>query len=599
MLDAVKTLVLVVSVVHVVVSLPVPKQDHPLGDRTLGLSELFPQYMLCEQCKLIVNLAISTIASNGTFDYFKAEAVCICKYITEFLNYRGDLMCPGLIDAYGPVVLFVAAHLILDPVETCRELHFCEPKLSPLSHKHNLLLESQDAVDSAMMDSEDQVHSMTLDRQETSVYQFHKEPIKIRDRHGAVSDSSDPIRIVQIADIHIDRQYAEGSPTDCRMNICCKKELSGSGSAGKFGDYNCDAPPRTVETILSHIAALDPQPDFVIYTGDSPPHDLWEESWSTQFNADLDVINIIKSYLPEIAVYPVLGNHESFPQSEYYQPHQEYKTLNIKTAEGWQQLFDIPADQLKNIQYSAYYTTLVQPGLRILSINTDYWYSLNFYSLLNHKVPAYEQQLKFIDETLRNASDHNEKVIITGHIPPGEFWVQSQYGDIYTEIIRKYADVIAMNVFSHTHHDEFELITDPSDTSRPTGVVFVAPSVTTQAKTNPSFRVYKLDRETFQVQDYDQYYIDLTKANAEGVATLQMSYSARSEYNLPDLSPQSYHSLVHRLATDRSLFDRYMRNKYVKSGQDPECCFLCRQVEICRISSITTSTYNKCLIPFL
>lgn len=52
MLDVVKTLVLVVSVVHVVVSLPVRKHDHPLGDRTSGLSDLFPQYMLCEECKV-------------------------------------------------------------------------------------------------------------------------------------------------------------------------------------------------------------------------------------------------------------------------------------------------------------------------------------------------------------------------------------------------------------------------------------------------------------------------------------------------------------------------------------------------------------------
>ncbi|XP_046574679.1 sphingomyelin phosphodiesterase A-like [Haliotis rubra] len=732
-MDVVKTLVLLVVLAHVVVSLPVNKHDQPLRERTSRLTELFPQYMFCEECKYIVNLAITTIASNETLDYFKKDAICICKYINTFLNYRGDVMCPGLIDAYGPVVLFVAANLLLDPVRTCRELNFCEPTLSSITksdHKQSLWLdrqdfvdsvvvmsqdvvdnavmvsqdvvdsdviesrdvvdsdviesrdvvdssltvsqdvvdsavienrdvvdspviasrdvvnsavrdsqdardsammksqdvidslltfsqdvedsvmgsqdvvdsvvvESQDALDIPMTESQDRLQRMTLDRQETSLFQFNKEPIKTHTQHDAGSSSSDPIRIVQIADIHLDRLYTEGSPTECRMNICCRRELSGTGSAGKFGDYNCDVPMRTVEAVLSHIAALDPQPDFVIYTGDAPPHDTWEESWFTQLNADLHVINTIKSYLPGIPVYPVLGNHESFPQSEYYQPHQEYKTLNINTAEWWQQLFDIPADQLRNIQYSAYYTALVQPRLRILAINTDYWYSLNFYSLLNHKVPAYREQLKFIDATLRNASEYNEKVIIAGHIPPGDFWVHGHYGDILTEITNKYADVIVMNVFSHTHHDEFELITDPNDPSRPSGVVFIAPSVTTQARTNPSHRVYQLDRETFHVMDYDQYYINLTKANAEGVATLQLSYSARSEYDIPDLSPQSLHSLVNRFATDRSLFDRYRRNKYVQSGQGRECCFLCRHEEICRMSSIATLTYYNCLLPFL
>ncbi|XP_067674932.1 sphingomyelin phosphodiesterase A-like [Haliotis asinina] len=717
-MDVVKTLVLLAVVAHVVMSLPVGRHDHPVEEKMSRLTQLFPQYTFCEECKYIVNLTITTIASNETLDYFKKEAVCICKNIVPFLNYRGDIMCPGLIDAYGPVVLFVATHLLLDPVRTCRELNFCQPTLSSIGksdHKHKLwsdrqdvadsavvmsqdlvdsemiedqdivdssvrksrdvldsvvtesrdvidssltvsqdveVIASQDVIDGAVSDSQDvidgavsdshdvidgavsdnqdvidgavsdshdvidgavsqdiidipmterqdQLQHNTFDTLETSLFNISKEPVKAHTPHDATPSLSDPIRIVQIADVHLDRLYTEGSATDCRMPICCREELSGTGSAAKFGDYNCDVPMRTVEAVLSHIAALDPQPDFVIYTGDSPPHDIWEESWSIQLNADLHVINTIKFYLPGVPVYPVLGNHESFPQSEYYQPHQEYKTLNLKTAEWWQQLFDIPADQLRNIQYSAYYTTLVQPGLRILTINTDYWYSLNFYSLLNHKVPAYREQLKFIDDTLRNASEYNEKVIIAGHIPPGDFWAHGQYGDILTEITNKYAAVIVMNVFSHTHHDEFELITDPSDPSRPSGVVFIAPSVTTQTRTNPSYRVYQLDRETFQVLDYDQYYLNLTKANAEGVPTLQLSYSARSEYDIPNLSPQSLYSLVNRFATDRSLFDRYMRNKYVQSGQGGECCFLCRHVEICRMSSIATLTYHNCLLPFL
>ena len=37
------------------------------------------------------------------------------------------------------------------------------------------------------------------------------------------------------------------------------------GKAGKFGDYNCNVPQRTVENILKEVRAMNP--DFVFFTG--------------------------------------------------------------------------------------------------------------------------------------------------------------------------------------------------------------------------------------------------------------------------------------------------------------------------------------------
>ena len=46
------------------------------------------------------------------------------------------------------------------------------------------------------------------------------------------------------------------------------------------------------------------------------------------------------------------------------------------------------------------------------------------------------------------------------------------------------------------------------------GAIMIAPSVTPYGRMNPSFRVHLLDRSNgYQLMDYEQYHLNLTKAN--------------------------------------------------------------------------------------
>ncbi len=45
------------------------------------------------------------------------------------------------------------------------------------------------------------------------------------------------------------------------------------------------------------------------------------------------------------------------------------------------------------------------------------------------------------------------------------------------------------------------------------GVVMVAPSVTPYGHMNPSYRLYSMDRLTYQLLGYQQFHLNLTKAN--------------------------------------------------------------------------------------
>lgn len=49
----------------------------------------------------------------------------------------------------------------------------------------------------------------------------------------------------------------------------------------------------------------------------------------------------------------------------------------------------------------------------------------------------------------------------------------------------RYEGTITGQFFGHTHKDEFEMFYDETDKTRPLGVAFIAPSVTTYVDLNP------------------------------------------------------------------------------------------------------------------
>ena len=69
--------------------------------------------------------------------------------------------------------------------------------------------------------------------------------------------------------------------------------------------------------------------------GDNPPHDVWMEDEASQVNATQrvrcaramrvvhcwQVTKLIRAALPNIPLFPAMGNHEGFPASEYYRTH--------------------------------------------------------------------------------------------------------------------------------------------------------------------------------------------------------------------------------------------------------------------------------------
>lgn len=162
-----------------------------------------------------------------------------------------------------------------------------------------------------------------------------------------------------------------------------------------------------IESMLSFIPSVAPNIDFGILTGDVPPHEVWstlptvktqliEEESFALMHAHFD-----SPYHINTVLYPSVGNHESAPtnnfplknskipleqEKEYLRLRWLYNSLAISWR-GWLTQRTTSAIELNSGSY------VVRPmkGLKLISLNTNFCYSLNLwlYERPIEKVGAY------------------------------------------------------------------------------------------------------------------------------------------------------------------------------------------------------------------
>ncbi|CAF4331877.1 unnamed protein product, partial [Adineta steineri] len=182
--------------------------------------------------------------------------------------------------------------------------------------------------------------------------------------------------ILHVSDVHVDFAYKPGSQANCSQPLCCRQGLPKPGhtGAGFWGDYrNCDIPYWTAEAILKYAAELE-NVDVVYYTGDLPAHNVWNQSRADQLYSINTINNMLAKIFPNKTIYSAVGNHEAAPCNLYPTPN--IKTDNITwlyevLADNWIR-FGLSEDTRESIERGAFYTTLIRPGLRLISLNMNY-----------------------------------------------------------------------------------------------------------------------------------------------------------------------------------------------------------------------------------
>ncbi|KAL5481336.1 hypothetical protein EMCRGX_G021473 [Ephydatia muelleri] len=532
----------------------------------------------CATCEVLVSYIQSELASNATLDSVKPAAIEFCNYALTKEGIYAPYVCPGIIDLYGPAVQYVATQVVLNPAELCVDFKLCTSNQTAHATRTRHLAPRE--LPAAPLP-----------------HATHNEGTR-----GHKADGGSTLTILQLTDIHIDPDYSEGSPTRCGLFVCCRSWYNGTGSAGHYGDYNCDLPITTLELLADTIKALDPQPDVIVYTGDNPPHDIWNETYNSQLGATQFLVDYLAQMLNR-TIYPAMGNHESFPQSQYYGQLPLYKEVTQQLAQYWQKWVNFTDISMETVKRSACYSVVIpNTNLKLVSFNANYGYVANFYSYLNDVNVDYFLLLDWLELEVDSAEKTGQKVLIIAHVPPGDTSTHSSYGEFYLNLTKRYGSTIVGHLTGHTHNDEFQLAQDEYGVY---GVVMVAPSVTPYTNNNPAFRIYTMDLIKDTLLGYDQYFLNLTKANEmaalKQVPSFELSYTTALEYGLQDLSPQSYAALIERQAISlqfekyEDLISTYNYNKHSKSNEAyKNCDITCQRNILCAVQNIISSKLLEC-----
>ncbi|KAK7026880.1 hypothetical protein VNI00_015422 [Paramarasmius palmivorus] len=471
------------------------------------------------------------------------------------------------------------------------------------------------------------------------------------------SKGNSPFQVVHFSDVHIDREYTVGAEANCTKPICCRNYADHTGPveipAEPNGNRKCDTPTSLAQSLLEATKANN---KFSIFTGDVVEGEftscrktaVWlvtKEYVSRVSSQSLSELNIpfgssvtkdINAFNDQMAstlqapVYPAVGNHEAAPvnsfsrnttsdRSQDQQLGGKFKhIISLQTYlkgvrwQGW--IGSGAADQVKHISGS--YSTVVEgTKLRIISLNTVYWYKLNFWLYdSNQQQPDPNGILSFLVSELQAAEDGGQRAWIIGHMPPGVADTFDDQSNYYDQVVQRYKNTIAGQFFGHTHADEFQIAySDYSKRSKDTatGFVWVAPALTPRSG-NPAFKVYDVDPDTYEVMDAKVYSADLNDPNYQNSPNWSLLYSARSGYgpllstplaSTDSLNPSFWHQVTEGFERDDAAFREYdKRKKRVGQGEctdgsggDSKAYASCKNSTICALRAARSQ--DNCVVP--
>ncbi|GMT31293.1 hypothetical protein PFISCL1PPCAC_22590, partial [Pristionchus fissidentatus] len=525
----------------------------------------------CVVCSTIIQ-ALNQLISEETEE---EEIGDFLKKACVTLDLGEAATCAGMIDIYASEFYFVLERVIFTPEELCGIfVDDCGTPVNPLKVLWNLTIPGNKPA--------------------VKPWPTVKSPAKTQ-------------RVLHLSDIHIDRDYVVGSEADCKsqnyqpFTICCRDDPFSTGvrnnaatvkvPAGKWGSpWDCDLPYRTFEVTMKHIAQTHKDIDYIMITGDMEAHDMWEYSQEkTKANIE-NITATLVNYFPNTPIYEAVGNHEGVP-CDSMAPHgiEEYDTrgpqwIYMILADAWSRW--ISPDSVKGVQYRASYVEYPSPGLKLISLNSVYCSTVNFYIYINQTDP--DGTLSWLISELLDSEAKGEKVHIISHIPAGDDYCLKGWAHNFYEIVNRFENTIAAQFYGHTHNDHFQVYYEDSDPAgRPTHFNFITPSITTGTFNNPAYRIYTIDGgyqgASYTVLDAETYATDLDKANAQdGEPQFFLEYSTRDAYGMPDLSPASWNALIDRLAVDDDLFKKF-HQYYFRSFHEPDCWSnpVCRKKYVC------------------
>jgi sphingomyelin phosphodiesterase len=170
------------------------------------------------------------------------------------------------------------------------------------------------------------------------------------------------------------------------------------------------------------------------------------------------------------------------------------------------------------------------------------------------------------------AEESGDYVHIIGHVPPDHRECTEAWLFNYIRLMERFGHLIRAQFFGHTHRDEFRLVFSTSNSSDPVAFQFISPSITSYSATNPSYRIYSVDPETFEVLYHETYFFNLTECNerpSHANPIWKLEYNTRDTLKIDKINQHTLHGVLKKMHGE----DEENKNGQLSEQRDKEAFF--------------------------
>jgi len=445
-----------------------------------------------------------------------------------------------------------------------------------------------------------------------------------------------------ISDAHYDAFYGQSAAAWHQADAPCGGTATGGLPAAldnatgenmyPYSHFGCGSSDKLVVATLESAKEALPNPDFILFTGDATRHfsDVAGlESTQTVSDAIQFVYNSTHSLfgdeVPMLELPPIsLGNNDQL--GDYvldvtsYEPCLIGDSGNLPSATNkWLKwvaslaTYTFATEAEKAVfACGGYIAREIVDGLIIVVLNTVI-YSKKHRSdppIADYRTDPFGQ-FQWLRSILEDARDGSKKVYVTGHIPPiqesfaysiGEKYWNAPFVVRYFEIVSEYQDVVAGNLFGHTHTNELRHIPLLRSDAAP---LIIQSAVSPGLGNLPTFTVALYDETSKLITDLSKWAVEWDpiaqvwpKNRTSGIQFINQVASALEFFAMADLSNGEVLDFGRRMSASNVLFEKYW-NFYTKGHpyligpclQEP-----CPRKEICDVMcGVTELMWSLCV----
>lgn len=367
---------------------------------------------------------------------------------------------------------------------------------------------------------------------------------------------SNAISWLHISDIHLDTRYNIGSANKCLVGtklgtLCCRKydiPLNNSQPCNKYGDLNNDVPVFLLDSIVKWIKD-NIEFDFIINTGDSGSHhDIEQVFTNDNFNSIKEVSYIFDKYYPNVPIYNIVGNHDSYPNVDQTFPG--YKNFLKETTNFWKKWIE----DINLVKYG-YYSKNINNNIKIIGMNSLYYDTNNLFQVNDYKkdIEVTNGQFLWLKNELNDSRIKKQKVLFLNHIPLMGSESNNYMNTNLASILENNNDIIIANLYGHSHKSRFTLY---KKNNKFISYGLINPSIYTDQK-YPQFRIYNYKNN---ILNFKEYYCNLTYIIENDDFKCEYSYDFLEEYGIDTINLSNLTYLYEKFKINKLLLNKYKKH---------------------------------------